>query len=46
MPLVEDDDVIEKFSTKAANHAFNISVLPSRSRAVTTSSIPGLSILR
>lgn len=32
MPFVEDDDVIHKLSAKAADHAFNIGVLPGRSR--------------
>jgi hypothetical protein len=32
MSFIEDYDVIEKFSAKAINHAFNISVLPRRSR--------------
>ena len=30
MPLVENDDVIEKLSAKAADHAFNIGILPGR----------------
>ena len=32
MPFVEDDDVVEKFSAKAADHPFNIGVLPGRGR--------------
>ncbi len=33
MPLVEDDDVIQKFSAEATDKAFNIGVLPGRSRS-------------
>jgi hypothetical protein len=32
MPLVEDDDVVEKFPTKAANHPLHIGILPRRAR--------------
>ncbi len=32
MPFVEDDDVVEKLSTKATDHPFNIGVLPRRGR--------------
>ncbi len=32
MLLVEDDDVIQKFSAQATDYAFNIGVLPRRSR--------------
>jgi hypothetical protein len=32
MPFVEDDDVVEKFSAKAADHPFNIGILPGRAR--------------
>ena len=32
MPFVEDDDVIQKLSAKASDHAFNIAILPGRSR--------------
>ncbi len=32
MALVEDDDVIQKLSAKAADHALNIEILPRRSR--------------
>ena len=32
MPFVEDDDVIQKLSAKASDHAFNTGVLPGRSR--------------
>ena len=32
MPLVENDDVIQKLSAKTTDHAFNISVLPGRGR--------------
>ncbi len=28
MPLVEDDDVIQKFSAKASDYALNIGILP------------------
>jgi len=33
MPLVENNDVIEKLSAKAADHAFNIGILPERDRS-------------
>ncbi len=33
MSLVEDNDVIQKFSAKASDHAFNIGVLPGRGRS-------------
>ncbi len=32
MPLVEDDDVVEEFPTKAANHPLHIGILPRRAR--------------
>ena len=32
MPFVEDSDVIQKLSAKAADHAFNIRILPGRGR--------------
>jgi len=32
MSLVEDDAVIQQFSAKTADYAFNIGVLPRRSR--------------
>ena len=32
MPVIENDDVIQEFSTKATDHTFNISVLPGRGR--------------
>ncbi len=32
MALVEDDDVIQKLSAKATDQAFNIGILPRRSR--------------
>ncbi len=32
MSLVEDDDVIQKFSAKASDYPFNIGILPRRSR--------------
>ena len=32
MTFVENDDVIQEFSAKATDHAFDISVLPGRSR--------------
>ena len=32
VPLIEDDDVIETFATDRANDAFDIGVLPRRSR--------------
>ena len=32
MALVEDDDVIQELSAKATDHAFNIGILPRRSR--------------
>ena len=32
MPFVEDSDVIQKLSAKAADHAFNIGILPGRGR--------------
>jgi hypothetical protein len=33
MPLVEDDDVVEEFPTKAANHPLHIGILPRRARS-------------
>ena len=30
MPVVEDDDVVQKLSAKASDHAFNIGVVPGR----------------
>ena len=32
MPIVENNNVIQKLSTKATDHAFDISILPGRSR--------------
>ena len=32
MPVVKDDDVVEKFSANATDHPFNIGVLPGRGR--------------
>ena len=32
MALVYDDDMVEEFSAKATDYAFNISVLPRRGR--------------
>ena len=46
MALVEDDDVVEEFPTKAANHPLHIGVCQGEAGAVTTSSMPRPSILR
>ncbi len=46
MPFVKDDDVVEKFSAKAADNPFNIGVCQGEAGAVTTSSTPRLSNLR
>jgi hypothetical protein len=32
MPLVEDDDVVEEFPMKAANHPLHIGIFPRRAR--------------
>ena len=32
MPFVEDSEVIQKLSAKAADHAFNIGIVPRRGR--------------
>jgi hypothetical protein len=32
VPMVKDDDMVEQFSAKAADHPFNIGVLPGRGR--------------
>ena len=32
MPLVEDDNVVQELPAKAADHAFNICILPGRGR--------------
>ncbi len=39
MPFVEDDDMIQKLPTKAADHAFDIGVGQGEAGVVTTSSL-------